>query len=53
MTMHQNEDSLGSCPECGEPLFPVHVLIEYETGTGTTHYVDCPNCVTVVQPQHE
>jgi len=48
--MQRNQDTLGSCPECGEQLFPVHVLVEYETDEGVQYYAECPGCQTVVNP---
>lgn len=49
--MQRNRDPLGSCPECGERLFPGHALVEYETDEGTQHFAECPGCYAVVNPE--
>ncbi len=42
---------LGTCPDCGETIRRIDVLIEYETTDGQPAvWAECPNCNTVVHP---
>lgn len=42
---------LGTCPDCGAPIPRTHLLIEYETSSGSSCFAECPACLDVVHPQ--
>jgi len=52
MSPNDPAEPIGACPDCGSPLFPGNVLVEYETSEGATgRYVDCTACDDVVRPR--
>ncbi len=44
------DHELGICPHCDAAIPTTRVLIEYETGDGTSTYAECPECRDVVHP---
>jgi endogenous inhibitor of DNA gyrase (YacG/DUF329 family) len=44
-------DTLGRCPDCGEPVSRRRILIEYEASDGRTKaFAECPTCDRVTPP---
>jgi len=52
LSMSEDEGLLGRCPECGEEISSVWVLVEYEKSDGSDGiWAECPGCETVVEPE--
>jgi len=50
--MPNDPEILGRCPDCGESISRVWVLVEYETDNGDTGiWAECPVCDDVVAPE--
>jgi uncharacterized C2H2 Zn-finger protein len=49
--MSTRPSSLGRCPHCGADIDSADALISYERDGDTTHYAECPSCLTVVRPE--
>jgi hypothetical protein len=51
-SMPADESFLGRCPECGEDISEVWILVEYEKEDGTEGvWTECPACENVVAPE--
>ncbi len=49
--MDSEPSSLGTCPDCDDPIAPARKLIEYKDGNGNTRcFAECPTCDEVVKP---
>lgn len=50
--MPTDDSSLGRCPDCGEPISDVWLLVEYTKNDGTDGvWAECPSCEDVVTPE--
>lgn len=45
--------TLGTCPNCGEPIARDYLLIEYESDGRPAEFAECPDCRRVVHPSPE
>ncbi|WP_436931472.1 DUF7837 family putative zinc-binding protein [Halosimplex halobium] len=50
--MNSDASELGQCPECGEGISEVWLLVKYEKDDGTEGvWAECPSCEDVVAPE--
>ncbi len=50
--MPEDPEILGRCPNCGESISEVWLLVEYEIDGGDTGiWAECPDCDDVVAPE--
>lgn len=49
--MAPEQSTLGTCPLCDSELTQGALLIEYETETGISRFVECHECNEPVHPQ--
>ncbi|RKS75742.1 hypothetical protein ACODNH_01870 (plasmid) [Haloarcula sp. NS06] len=50
--MPDNTETIGQCPNCGDPLTAAWTLVEYEKADGTAGvWAECPTCADVVAPE--
>jgi len=50
--MNTDETTLDDCPDCGEEISEVWVLVEYQKEDGTEGvWAECPECDDVVAPE--